>query len=105
MENLFKLSMKGVEKQPLDKLLSGDLGPPILNNSNYFSRVCANCALKIWNTFDLVLFLNMNLNPVIADVEETSDGCKTQQHWKRMSKSPSSAEKPVCQDPYCRTRE
>lgn len=71
MENLFKLAKKGVEKQPLDKLLSGDLGP-FLNNSNYFSRVCANCALKIWNTFDLVRFLNMNLNPVIADVEETS---------------------------------
>lgn len=103
MENLFKLSKKGVEKQPLDKLLSEDVGLPILNNSNYFSRVCANCALKIRNTFELVRLLKMNLNLIIADVEETSDGCKTQQHWKRMSKSPSSVEKPVCQDPYCRT--
>ena len=27
------------------------------------------------------------LNPVVADVEATSDDCETQQRWKRKSKS------------------
>ena len=49
------------------------------------------CALKIWNTVELAHFF---LNPVIADVEATSDDCKTQQRWKRKSKSSTSGEKP-----------
>ena len=94
-ENLFKLpGKKGVEKRPLDKLLSEDLGLHVSNNPNYSLRVCAKCALKIRNAAELVRFLKAKLNPVVANVEETSVECETQQRWKRMSKSPSSAEKP-----------
>jgi len=73
------------------ELLSEDLGLPVSNNTNYSSRVCVKCVLKIWNTVELILFLKAKLNLVVTDVEETSE---TQQRWKRMSKSPSSAEKP-----------
>ena len=94
-ENLYKLpGKKGVEKRPLDKLLSEDLGLHLSNNPNYSSRVCAKCALKIRNAVELVRFLKANLNHVVANVKETSVECETQQRWKRMSKSPSSAEKP-----------
>ena len=87
-ENLYKLpGKKGVEKRPLDKLLSEDLGLHLSNNPNYSSRVCAKCALKIRNAVKLVRFLKANLNHVVANVKETGS-------WKRMSKSPSSAEKP-----------
>jgi len=62
-ENLFKLpGKKGVEKRPLDKLLSEDLGLSVSNNPNYSSRVCAKCALKIRNAVELVRFLKANLN-------------------------------------------
>ena len=94
-EYLYKLpGKKGVEKRPLDKLLSEDLGLHLSNNPNYSSRVCAKCALKIRNAVELVRFLKANLNHVVANVKETSVQCETQQRWKRMSKSPSSAEKP-----------
>jgi len=73
------------------ELLSEDLGLPVSNNRNYSSRVCVKCVLKIRNTVELILFLKAKLNPVVTNVEETSE---TQQRWKRMSKSPSSAEKP-----------
>ena len=93
-ENLFKIpGKKGVEKRPLHELLSEDLGLHLCSNPNYSSRVCAKCALKIRNAVELVRFLKANLNPV-ANIEETSVECETQQRWKRMSKSPSSAEKP-----------
>ena len=93
-ENLFKIpGKKGVEKRPLHELLSEDLGLHLSSNPNYSSRVCAKCALKIRNAVELVRFLKANLNPV-ANIGETSVECETQQRWKRMSKSPSSAEKP-----------
>ena len=34
-------------------------------------------ALKIWNAVELSRFLKANLNPVVADVEATSDDCET----------------------------
>ena len=77
MENLFP-GKKGVKKQPLDKLLLEDLGLPVSNNSNYPSRVCVKCALKIQNAIELIHFLKTNLNSIIADVEETFNDCKTQ---------------------------
>ena len=95
-DNLFTCKLpgkKGVEKRPLDKLLSEYLGLHLSNNQNYSSRVCARCALKIRNAVELVRFLKAKLNPVVANVEETSVECETQQRWKRMSKSPSSEEK------------
>ena len=64
-----------------------------VSNPSYTSRVCAKCALKIWNAVELARFLKANLNPVVADVEATSDDCKTQQRWKRKSKSSTSGEK------------
>ena len=45
-------------------------------------------------TADLARFLNANLNPVVADVEATSDECEIYQRWKRKSKSSTSEEKP-----------
>ena len=94
-ESLFKLhGKKGVEKRPLDKLLSEDLGLHVSNNPNYSSRVCAKCALKIRNASELARFLKAELNLVVTNVEETSIEYETEQRSKRMSKSPSSAEKP-----------
>ena len=58
------------------------------------SRVCAKCELKIWNAVELVRFLKAKLNPVVADVEATSDDCETQQRWERKSKSSMPGEKP-----------
>ena len=56
-ENIFKLpGKKGVEKRPLDKLLSQDLGLHVSNNPNYSSRVCAKCALKIRNAAELSVY-------------------------------------------------
>lgn len=76
-ENLYKLpGKKGVEKRPLDKLLSEDLGLHLSNNPNYSSRVCAKCALKIRNAVELVRFLKANLNHVVANVKETSVECQ-----------------------------
>ena len=57
---------------------------PFSNNPSYSFRVCAKCALKIWNVIELACFLKANLNPVVADVEATSDDCKTQQRWQLM---------------------
>ena len=92
-ENLLKIpGNKGVEKRPLHKLLSEDLGLYRSSNRNYSSRVCVKCALKIRNAVELVRFLKANLNPIV-NIEETSVKCETQR-WKRRSKSPSSAEKP-----------
>ena len=45
------------------------------------------CALKIWNAVELGRFLKANLNPVVANVEATSNECETQQCWKCKSKS------------------
>ena len=79
MENLFILpEKKGVKKQPLDKLLLEDLGLPVSNNSNYHSRVCVKCALKTRNAIELIHFLKTNVNSIVADIEETSNECKTQ---------------------------
>ena len=55
----------------------------VSNEPCYSSRVCAKCALKIWNAVELPRFLKANLNPVVADVEAISDECETQQRWKR----------------------
>ena len=78
-ENLFKLpGKKGVEKRPLDKLLSEDLGLHLSSNPNYSSRVCAKCALKIRNAVELVRFLKAKLNPVVANVEDPSVECESQ---------------------------
>ena len=79
MENLFILpEKKGVKKEPLDKLLLEDLGLPVSNNSNYRSRVCVKCALKTRNAIELIHFLKTNVNSIVADIEETSNECKTQ---------------------------
>ena len=78
MENLFKIpGKKSVEKRPLDKLLSEDLGFfPFLTNQIILPETeCVKCTLKIQNPIELVCFLKMNLNPVVADVEETSNDC------------------------------
>ena len=54
-ENLFKLPRRiGVEKRPLDKLLSEDLGLHFSNNPNYSSK-------KTRNTVELVRFWKANL--------------------------------------------
>ena len=37
--------------------------------------------------------INLEINPVVADVEATSDDCETQQRWKRKSKSSTSGQK------------
>ena len=44
---------------------------PVSNSPSYSMRVCAKCALKIWNDVELPCFLKATLNPVIADVEAT----------------------------------
>ena len=77
------------EFNTLDKLLSRRSGSsyPVSNNPSYSTRVCAKCALKIWNVVEPPCFLKANLNSVLADVEATSDDCDTQQRWKRKSKS------------------
>ena len=77
------------EFNTLDKLLSRRSGSsdPVSNNPSYSTRVCAKCALKIWNVVEPPCFLKANLNSVLADVEATSDDCETQQRWKRKSKS------------------
>ena len=69
------------EFNTLDKLLSRRSGSsyPVSNNPSYSTRVCAKCALKIWNVVEPPCFL--------ADVEATSDDCDTQQRWKHKSKS------------------
>ena len=54
-ENVFKLPRRiGVEKRPLDKLLSEDLGLHFSNNPNYSSK-------KTRNTAELVRFWKANL--------------------------------------------
>ena len=64
----------------------------------FLQSLCQVCVKKTWNAVELVRFLKMNLNPVVAV-------CASQQPWKRMSKFPLSAEKTKdCQDFYCRTR-
>ena len=75
------------EFNTLDKLLSRRSGSsyPVSNNPSYSTRVCAKCALKIWNVVEPPCFLKANLNSVLADVEATSDDCDTQQRWKRKS--------------------
>ena len=82
------------EFKTLDKLLSEDLR--LLNSLpiQVIPPESARCALKIWNAVELARFLKANLNPVVADVEATSDDCETQQRWKRKSKSSTSGEKP-----------
>ena len=42
--------------------------------------------MRSWNAVELARFLKANLNPVLADVEATSDDCKTQHRRKRKSK-------------------
>ena len=37
----------------------------------------AKCALKIWNAVELARFLKVNLKPVVADIEATSDDCES----------------------------
>ena len=94
-ENLFKLpGRKGVEKWPLDKLISEDLGLSVVNTDECSPRVCAKCALKIRNAAELFRFVKENLNPPPVAIEEADDSHETQQRWKRRSTSPSSAEKP-----------
>ena len=80
---------KSTEFNTLDKLLSRRSGSsdPVSNNPSYSTRVCAKCVLKIWTVVERPCFLKANLNPVVADVEATSDDCETQQRWKRKSKS------------------
>ena len=75
------------EFNTLDKLLSRRSGSsyPVFNNPSYSTRVCAKCALKIWNVVEPPCFLKATLNSVLADVEATSDDI--QQRWKRKSKS------------------
>ena len=63
---------KVTEFNALDKLLFGFIwrsgkSDPVSNNPSYFSRVCAKCALKIWNAVELARF-KANLNPIVADV-------------------------------------
>ena len=69
------------EFNTLDKLLSRRSGSsyPVSNNPSYSTRVCAKCALKLWNVVEPPCFLKANLNSVLADVEATSDDCDTQQ--------------------------
>ena len=96
-ENLFKIpSRKGVEKRPLDQLISEDLGLSDIKTPEYSSRVSAKCALKIRNAVELFRFVKDNLNPQpVPDEENMDENSDRYQHrWKRMSKSPSSAEKP-----------
>ena len=94
-ENLFKIpGKKGVEKRPLEKLLSEDLGLSVVSTPQYSSRVCSKCALKIRNAVGLFRFLKENLNPqqpVAVAVAEVESQQEQQTRWKRMSKYPSSA--------------
>ena len=99
-ENLFNTpSKKGVEKRALDKLIHEDLGVTVIKTPEYSCRVCSKCALKIWNDVELLCFVKENINPrqpiaIAAQEEDLNIGeTKEQQRWKRMSKSPSSAEK------------
>ena len=99
-ENLFNTpGKKGVEKRALDKLIHKDLGVTVIKTPEYSCRVCSKCALKIRNAVELFCFVKENINPrqpiAIATQEEDLNigETKEQQCWKRMSKSPSSAEK------------
>lgn len=99
-ENLFNIpGKKGVEKRALDKLIHEDLGVTIIKTPEYLCRVCSKCTLKIRNAIELFCFVKENINPrqpiaPAAQEEDLNIGeTKEQQRWKRMSKSPSSAEK------------
>ena len=99
-ENLFNTpGKKGVEKRALDKLIHKDLGVTIIKTPEYWCRVCSKCTLKIRNDIELLCFVKENINPwqpiaIAAQEEDLNIGeTKEQQRWKRMSKSPSSAEK------------
>ena len=61
----------------------------------------------MWNAVEQARFLeaSANLNPVVADVEATSDDCETQQCWKRIEIFNVRRKTKVRQDSYCRTRE
>ena len=86
---------KSTEFNTLGKLLSRRYGSsdPVSYNPSYSTRVCAKCALKIWNVIEVPCFLKANLNPIVANVEATSGDCETQQRWKRKSKSSAFGEK------------
>ena len=70
-ENLCKIpSWKGVEKRPLDQLISQDLVLSVIKTPEYSSRVCTKCALKIRNAVELCRFVKDNLNPQPVPIEE-----------------------------------
>ena len=99
-ENLFNTpGKKGVEKKALDKLIHEHLGVTVIKTPEYSCRVCSKCALKIRNDVELLCFVKENINPrqpiaIAAQEEDLNIGeTKEQQRWKRMSKSPSPAEK------------
>lgn len=96
---LIPLTRKVLKKKALDKLIHEHLGVTVIKTPEYSCRVCSKCALKIWNDVELLCFVKENINPrqpiaIAAQEEDLNIGeTKEQQRWKRMSKSPSSAEK------------
>ena len=85
----------------MDQLISQDLGLSVIKTPENSSRVCTKCALKIRNAVELCRFVKDNLNPQPVPVEEDiiDENSDHYQYWsKRMSKSPSSAEKPKSAD-------